>query len=59
MKAAAFLYIAGGCFLIAATLDFFHKYDWESAVMAPGYLFLLCGVIALIHNYWTARQNQR
>ena len=57
MKAATFLYIAGGCFIIAAALDYFHKYDWESAVMAPAYVFLLCGIIALIHNYWTARKK--
>jgi hypothetical protein len=59
MKAATFLYIAGGCFVIAAALEIFHKYDWESAVMAPAYIFLLCGVIALLHNYWTARQKQQ
>ena len=58
MKAAVFLYIAGGCFLIAALLEHFKKYDWESAVMAPAYVFLLCGIIALIHNYWTARRKR-
>lgn len=58
MKAATFLYIAGGCFIIAAILDHFQKYDWESAVMAPAYVFLLCGIIALIHNYWTARRKR-
>ena len=56
MKAANFLYIAGGCFIIAA-LDYSKQYDWESAVMAPAYVFLLCGIIALIHNYWTARKK--
>ncbi len=58
MKAATFLYIAGGCLIIAAVLDYFKKYDWESAVMAPAYVFLLCGIIALIHNYWTARRKR-
>lgn len=58
MKAATFLYIAGGCFIIAAVLDYFKQYDWESAVMAPAYVFLLCGVIALIHVYWTRRQQR-
>ena len=57
MKAATFLYIAGGCFIIAAALDYFKQYDWESAVMAPAYVFLLCGIIALIHNFWTARKK--
>jgi hypothetical protein len=59
MKAAAFLYIAGACFLIAAALEYFHMSDWESAVMVPAYIFLLCGVIALIHIYWTSRQKRQ
>lgn len=45
MKAATFLYVAGGCFLIAAVHKYFHKYDWESAVTAPADAFLLCGML--------------
>ncbi len=58
MKAATFLYIAGSCLILAAVLEYFRKYDWESAVMAPAYVFLLCGIIALIHKFWTARHNR-
>jgi hypothetical protein len=58
MKAATFFYISGGCFIFAAVLDYFRKYDWESAVMVPAYVFLVCGIIALIHNFWTARQKR-
>lgn len=58
MKAATFLYIAGTCFIIAAILDHYKQFAWESAVMAPAYVFLLCGVIALIHNYWTQRKKR-
>jgi len=59
MKAANFLYIAGGCFVLAAVFRYFGRLPLATALYVPGVVFALCGIILLIHSHWKARQKDK
>jgi cytochrome b subunit of formate dehydrogenase len=52
MTAARFLYISGACFLLAAAFRYFGKEQAALSTYVPALVFLICGVIALIHRFW-------
>jgi hypothetical protein len=57
MKATNFLYIAGGCFVLAAAFRYWNKLAVATALYVPGVIFLLIGVVLLIHSYWSSRRK--
>jgi uncharacterized membrane protein len=59
MTAARFLYISGACFLLAAAFRFTGKWEAAYALYVPAIVFLVCGVIALVHNLWTSRAKSK
>jgi hypothetical protein len=57
MTAARFLYISGGCFLLAGIAKYLGKEAAAFSLYVPGIVFLICGSVALVHNYFAARKK--
>ncbi len=58
MKAANFLFIAGGCFILAAVFRYFHNLPIATALYVPGVIFLVIGAVFMIHSFWTSRHGK-
>jgi hypothetical protein len=59
MTAARFLYISGACFILSAVLRHFGKNDAAFSAYVPAIVFLVCGVVALVRNYWLEVRSRK